>query len=166
LKVTKPGKQRKRLYQAPHHERHKQFSSPLSPGLRASHNTRSVPVRKGDTVQITRGDFRDFEGKVLRVDRGNYRITVEGVTRERVDGTSVPIPVHPSKVVITGLNLDDEWRKKALQRRGAGKEAEKEAKPPEEKGTKAPQRRREGRKVKEERRAAAEPGGEKLGKEG
>jgi len=162
LKTTKPGKQRKRLYQAPHHERYRRFSSPLSPGLRATHNTRSVPVRKGDTVQITRGDFRGFEGKVLRVDRGNYRITVEGVTRERVDGTSVPVSIHPSKVVITGLNLDDEWRKKALQRKGAGKEV----KPPGEKGAETPRRRRGGRKAKEKGRAEAGPGGENVGKEG
>ncbi len=71
-----------------------------------------------------RGDYRGLEGKVTRVDRKNYGVFVEGVTREKVDGTSIPVPIHPSKIMITRLNLDDKWRREALNRRGAGKKAE------------------------------------------
>ena len=124
MKTTKPKKQRKRLHQAPLHERYRRFASPLSPELKKSHNTGSVPVRTGDTVRVMRGDYRGLEGKVTRVDRKNYRVFVEGVTREKVDGTSTPVPIHPSKVMITRLNLDDKWRKEALNRKGAGKKAE------------------------------------------
>jgi ribosomal protein L24 len=46
------------------------------------------------------------------------------VTREKVDGTTVPIPIHPSKVMITRLNLDDKWRREILERKSAGKKAE------------------------------------------
>ena len=123
MKTTKPGKQRKRLHQAPLHQRYKRFSAPLSPELKSSHNTNSVPVRVGDTVRVMRGDHRGFEGKVTRVDRKKYRIFIEGVTREKVDGSTTPVPIHPSKVMITRLNLDDKWRKKALKRKGAAKEA-------------------------------------------
>lgn len=137
MKTTQPRKQRKRLYQAPLHERYRRFASHLSPELKKSHNTRTVPVRSGDTVRIMRGDFKGYEGKVSKVDRKNYGITVEGVTREKVDGTSVPILIHPSKVLITRLNLDDKWRKEALKRKGAGKEAklpeEEKPRPPEKK---------------------------------
>ena len=45
------------------------------------------------------------------------RIYIEGVTREKVDGTRVFIPIHPSKVIITKLNLDDKRRVEALERR-------------------------------------------------
>ncbi len=120
MKTTKPRKQRKRLHQAPSHKRYKRFSAPLSPKLKESHNTNSVPVRTGDTVQIMAGDRKGFEGKVTEVDRRKYRVFVEGVTREKVDGTTLPIPIHPSKVMITQLNLDDKWRREALKRKGEG----------------------------------------------
>ena len=118
MKTTKPGKQRKKLYQAPLHKRYKIFSAPLSPELKKSHNTNSIPVRTGDTVRIMRGDRKGFEGKVSRVDRIKYRIFLEGVTREKVDGTTTPVPIHPSKVMIIRLNLDDKWRREILKRKG------------------------------------------------
>lgn len=124
MKTTKPRKQRKRLYQDPLHKRYKRFSAPISPKLKASYDTNSVPVRTGDTVQIMAGDRKGFEGKVTGVDRTKYRVFVEGATKEKVDGTAVPIPIHPSKVMIIQLNLHDKWRRKTLKRKGAGEKAE------------------------------------------
>ncbi len=128
MKTTKPQKQRKRLYQASLHRRYKRFSAPVSPKLKESYNTNSVPVRTGDTVQIMAGDRKGFEGKVTGVDRQKYRVFVEGVTREKVDGTQLPTPIHPSKVMITQLNLDDKWRREILKRKGAGEKVEKPSK--------------------------------------
>jgi len=146
VKTTRPGKQRKRLYQAPLHERYKRFSAPLSLELKSSHNANSVPVRVGDTVRVMRGDRKGFEGKVTRVDRKKYRIFVEGVTREKVDGTTILVPIHPSKVMITRLNLDDKWRKEALKRKGIGKKAElPEEKIPEKIEEVAPKEEEEGK---------------------
>lgn len=135
MKTKKPTKQRKRLYQAPVTERYRRFSAPLASKLKESHGTNSVPVRKGDKVMIMRGDRKGFEGKVTQINRKNYRISVEGADREKVDGTSISIPIHPSKVMITRLNLDDKWRKKILERKGAAKKAEidKEEPPKKEK---------------------------------
>ncbi|MEM2936740.1 MAG: 50S ribosomal protein L24 [Candidatus Bathyarchaeia archaeon] len=124
MKTTKPKKQRKRLHQAPLHERYRRLASPLSPELKKSYNTGSVPVRTGDTVRVMRGDYRGLEGKITRVDRKTYRVFVEGVTREKVSGTTIPFPIHPSKVIITRLNLDDKWRREALNRKGASEKAE------------------------------------------
>jgi large subunit ribosomal protein L24 len=148
-KTIQPRKQRKRLFQAPLHIRYKQFSAPLSPELRASYNTRSVPVRVGDTVKIMRGDRKGFEGKVARVDRQKYRIFIEGITREKVDGSTLQIPIHPSKVMITNLNLDDKWRKNILKRKTKEKPAEtpEEEKPKEEEKPQATRKRRK-RKAK------------------
>ncbi len=78
-----------------------------------------------------RGDRKGFEGKVSRVDRAKYRIFVEGVTRTKVDGSTIPISIHPSKAMITNLDLSDKWRKKTLERKGR-MPAEKEAPPPKE----------------------------------
>jgi len=115
--VTKPTKQRKMLYQAPDHIRYKLFAAPLSPELRTSRGVKTLPVRSGDTVRVMRGDHKGFEGKITGIDRKKYRIRIEGLTREKVDGTTVFIPIHPSKVMITNLNLDDKWRKKIVERK-------------------------------------------------
>jgi large subunit ribosomal protein L24 len=125
--TAKPKKQRKMLYQAPDHIRQKLFAAHLSAELRASHGTKSLPVRSGDTVRIVRGDHKGFEGKISRIDRSSYRVYVEGLTREKVDGTAIFVPVHPSKVVITGLVLDDKWRKKILERKKQARRKMEEA---------------------------------------
>lgn len=114
---SKPRKQRKFLYTAPLHLRRKMMSATLSHELREKYKRRSFPVRTGDVVRIMRGDFKGHEGKVVRVDYKKYRIYVEGVTRRRSDGTEVHIPIHPSKVMIVKLNLDDPWRREALERK-------------------------------------------------
>ncbi|MFB0502074.1 MAG: 50S ribosomal protein L24 [Candidatus Bathyarchaeia archaeon] len=141
MKTTRPRKQRKKLYQAPLHKRYRRFSASLSPDLKSSHNTNSIPVRTGDTVRVMRGDYKGFEGKVTSVDRKEYRIFVEGATREKVDGSTAFIPIHPSKVMITRLNLDDKWRREILKRKGGVAEKAKlteeeiveEAEPPKKK---------------------------------
>jgi len=123
---SKPSKQRKFLFNAPLHKRHKLVSAPLSVELRVKYGRRSFPVRKGDVVQIVRGDYAGTEGKVRRVDLKNYRITVEGVTREKADGTTVFVPIHPSKVVIKKLNLDDKWRSQRLTQKSVEETGKKE----------------------------------------
>lgn len=118
MKTKKPRKQRKMMFTAPHHKRGRFMSAQLSNDLKEKYGVNSMPVRSGDTVRIMRGDRRGYEGKVTGVDRKNFRIFVEGVTREKSDGTTVSVPIHPSKVEIINLNLDDDWRKKILERRG------------------------------------------------
>jgi len=115
--LTKPTKQRKMFYGAPAHIRHKNLAAHLSPDLRATHIAKSIPVRNGDTIRVMRGDHKGFEGKISRIDLKKYRIYVEGLTREKVDGTTIFVPVHPSKLMITKLNLDDKWRKRILERK-------------------------------------------------
>jgi large subunit ribosomal protein L24 len=127
------------MFNAPAHIRHKLMSAHLAPDLVKSHGAKSLPVRKGDTVRIMRGDHQGFEGKISTVDLANFRIFLEGLTREKVDGTVIFVPVHPSKVLIKSLNLDDKWRKRTLQRKQplkireesglVVKPAEEEAKP-------------------------------------
>ena len=150
MKTASPRKQRKQLFNAPLHKRYKIFSAPLSSDLEKSHGINTIPVRSGDTVRIMRGERKGLEGKVTGVDRTKYRIFIEGVTREKVDGTAMPVPIHPSKVMITNLNLDDKWRKEILKRKGKGEEA----KPPEEeKLEKEEKRKPRKKKAKKEKKA-------------
>ncbi|MEM3921739.1 MAG: 50S ribosomal protein L24 [Nitrososphaerota archaeon] len=116
-----PRKQRKLLFNAPMHRLPKLMSAHLSPELREKYNRRSFPIRVGDKVRILRGEFKGIEGKVTSVDRERQVIYVENVTIKKADGTSVSRPIHVSNVMITELNLDDEYRKRALAR---GREVE------------------------------------------
>jgi large subunit ribosomal protein L24 len=77
-----------------------------------------MPVIVDDTVSITKGDRKLSEGKVLRVDTAGSRVYIEGVTRTRQDGSMVQIPVKAANVLITRLNLNDQWRKDILERKG------------------------------------------------
>ena len=90
------------------------MAAPVVPEL-ISKGAKSLPVKKGDTVRVVRGDHSGFEGKVNRVDLKRYRIFLEGLTREKVDGTNIFVSVHPSKVMIKSLKLDDKWRKAILE---------------------------------------------------
>jgi len=94
-------------------------ASPLSPELKEKYGKRSMPVVAGDTVMVTRGneDVRGIEGKVLEVKTRTGRVSVEGVTAAQADGTEVSAPVHASNVMITKLELSDEWRKDKLLRK-------------------------------------------------
>jgi ribosomal protein uL24 len=115
--VTKPSTARKRMYNAPTHKKRRFLSAPLSPSLRAEHGTRSMPVVQDDTVSITKGDRKLSEGRVLRVDVDGCRVYIEGVTRTRMDGSTVQIPIKPANVIITRLNLNDQWRRRILERK-------------------------------------------------
>ena len=116
--VKKPGKNRKMRYNAPHHIRRKFLSAPLSPSLKTQYGTRSLPVRKDDTVTITKGDRKLTEGKVIKVDMKRSKLYLEGVTRTRMDGSTVQIPIRPENVMITRLELNDPQRQEIFKRRG------------------------------------------------
>jgi large subunit ribosomal protein L24 len=116
-KSKKPSKQRKAMFQAPLHIRRKFMTAPLSDELVEKYGIKRLPVRKGDKVRIMRGEFTGVEGKVTRVDLRKMRIYVEGVTRQRMDGTPVFVPIHPSKVMIIELDLSDQKRKELIEKK-------------------------------------------------
>ena len=91
-----PRKQRKLLYTASTQRRRKILSSNLSPELRERHKVRSLTIRTGDEVTITRGEHEGRDGKVASVNYKKLKISVEGVTREKSDGTNIPVLIHPS----------------------------------------------------------------------
>jgi large subunit ribosomal protein L24 len=134
-----PRKQRRAYYNAPLHKRQKLVSAPLSPELRERYGVKTLPVRKGDKVRIMRGDFKGHEDKVVKVDLKRVALYIDGVVIKKADGTQVFRPIHPSNVMIIDLNLDDDWRRKIIERRAkrrveeaTGEAAEEEA-PAEEK---------------------------------
>ena len=130
-----PRKQRKAYFQAPLHRRQKLVTAPLSRELREKYGVRRLPVRKGDKVKVMRGDFKGRVGEVVRVDLKRVALHIDGILLNKADGTQVFRPIHPSNVMIVSLNLNDDWRKKIIERRRRGRQQalqKKEA--PEEEG--------------------------------
>lgn len=117
-KSKKPKKQRKFLYQAPLHLRRKMLAAHLSKELREKYKRRSLPVRKGDEVEVMSGEFKGRTGKIARVNLKKYRVYIEGITKKRTVGTEYQVPIHPSKLKIINLKLDDKRRVKILERKG------------------------------------------------
>ena len=74
--------------------------------------------RVGDSVKITRGEFKDIEGKVTKVDPRLGIVNVDGVTREKLKGGNAPVPIPSSNLVITSLVLSDKLRKKKMEGTG------------------------------------------------
>merc|ERR1711988_162151 len=109
-------KSRKAYFTAPSHLRRIIMSAPLSKDLKTKYNVRSLPIRRDDEVMIVRGHYHDREGKVTQVYRKKWRIHIERVTRDKASGQTVPIGIHPSKVMITKLKLDKD-RKALLDRK-------------------------------------------------
>jgi large subunit ribosomal protein L24 len=107
---SQPRKQRKAQATAPLHERARTLSAPLAPALREQYKRRHLRVVKGDTVKVLRGDHKGEEGIVDEVDVKHCSLLVHGVSLTKADNTEVPRPVHPSKVLITKLNLKDRLR--------------------------------------------------------
>jgi large subunit ribosomal protein L24 len=112
----KPKKQRKYRYNAPLHVKRKFLSTNLSKELRKKYNRRSFPLRKGDEVEIMRGEFKKKKGTVNRIDLKETKVYIDGITRKKVEGSDISVPIHPSNLRITELDLKDEKRLKALKR--------------------------------------------------
>lgn len=68
--------------------------------------TRSLPIRKDDEVKIVRGKYKGREGKVTQVYRKKWVIHVDRVQRDKSNGATASIGIHPSNVVITSIKLD------------------------------------------------------------
>lgn len=111
---SKPSKQRKHKRNAPYHKRDKFVSAHLSDELQESVGTRTLPVVEGDEAEVMRGDWADLTGTVEEIDRDQYKVYLEGIERESVDGTENRIALEPSNLRLTALNLEDQRRTKSF----------------------------------------------------
>merc|ERR1712010_17212 len=117
-------KARKAHFTAPSSVRRKIMSAHLDKTLSNKHHVKSMPIRKDDEVIVVRGSHRGREGKVIQVYRKKYVIHIERVTREKSNGPTVNVGIHPSNVMITKLKLDKD-RRAILERKDTTKAAEK-----------------------------------------
>lgn len=110
-------KQRKYAANAPLHIARKFISSLLSKDLRKKYTKKNIPVKKGDTVKVMRGQFKGKTGKIEEVYVERQRVRIEGIELTKRDGTKSAYRLHPSKLMLTELNLEDQKRKKSLERK-------------------------------------------------
>ncbi|MFX0051817.1 MAG: 50S ribosomal protein L24 [Candidatus Hodarchaeota archaeon] len=116
-KTSNPSKQRTNRQNASSFKRNKLVSARLSKDLQRKYKAKRVPVRKGDSVYVTKGDFLGTEGKVLSVDTKKQRLAIDGISREKADKSKIMYPIHTSKVIIRRFGKVDNTRKKILERR-------------------------------------------------
>jgi large subunit ribosomal protein L24 len=112
----KPTKVRNyQIYRATYTTRSKQLGSHLSKDLQKKYGKRSIRITLGDTVKVIRGEYRGVDGKVSKIEMAGSSIAIEGIKKEKSRGEKFDIFIPASNVVVTGLNLDDHWRKTKLQ---------------------------------------------------
>ena len=123
--VTSERRRNRKAHFGAHSEaRRKLMSANLSKELQARHNVRSMPIRQDDEVLVTRGMYKTREGKVTAVYRKKWVVHVERLAREKVHGTSVPVGIPPSSLVITKLKMDKD-RKFLLEAKANNKDGKK-----------------------------------------
>lgn len=112
-----PRKQRKYAAHLPLHARKAALMSPLSAELKKKYQRNAVPVRQGDMVKILRGNHAGKTAKVEAVQHTACRLQIAGIRATRKDGTQKPYLFHPSKVMITEVDLSDKKREATFQRK-------------------------------------------------
>ena len=115
----KPTKMRNRqIYKATFKVRSGQVGAPLSGELRERYGRRSVRVVKGDNVSVTRGVYKDIQGKIARVMVFTGRVAIEGIKKEKGKGDKIDILIHASNLVVTSLNTNDSKRMAKINKKG------------------------------------------------
>lgn len=113
---SKPVRVRRRLVLNPVREKSlKLVRATLSDDLKSKYGRNSVRVRIGDSVKLVRGEYSGVEGKIQHLFPSEGRLTLEGVTREKIKGGTSEVRIHASNVIVTGLNLEDKFRRTKLE---------------------------------------------------
>jgi large subunit ribosomal protein L24 len=151
-KTRQARKQRKRLFTLSLHQKRKVLVATLSKELRARFKRRSLPVRKGDKVKVTCGDFRGTEGEIMRVDVAEKKVYIDKVTVKKRDGTDTLRAMKASNLMLTDIDIRDKGRQELLVRKVGKGVVEEEVRKEEARMKKA----EEERKAKEEAMKKAE----------
>ena len=117
IKSKQPRKQRKYRSNAPLHVKQKFLHAHLSKELRKKYNKRNVALRKGDSVKVMRGQFKNKTGRVDEVSIKKMQVYVNGIEFVKRDATKSRYPLQPSNLMITELNMDDKIRSKIVVRK-------------------------------------------------
>ena len=112
-----------KLIHIPKHRRDRMVGAVLEESLRKQYGRKNIRVVKGDSVRVMRGEYKGVEGKVEKVNTEHATFHIEGIQREKIRGGQVKVPIHSSNVMVTSLNLDDDFRSSKLQGTTRGESA-------------------------------------------
>ncbi|MFX1392535.1 MAG: 50S ribosomal protein L24 [Promethearchaeota archaeon] len=120
IKSKKPNKQRKALYNYKNHQRSKLLTCRLADFLNEEFGIKRIPLRAGDSVRVSKGEFKDFEGEVLEITK-DLRVKVKECVFDKADGTQFHPTIHVSNLVITkfkdvGKKMDG-WRSAMIEKK-------------------------------------------------
>ena len=104
------------------------MSANLSKELRTKYGKRSFPIRKGDEVKVMTGASKKKTGKINTINRMKKKVAIEGLQKQKKDGTKINIWFDASNLQIQKLDLGDKKRIKALERKEIKKAEKKEGK--------------------------------------
>jgi large subunit ribosomal protein L24 len=112
------------IYQATFQTRSKQLGSNLSKDLQKKYGKKSVRALEGDSITISRGEFKGVDGKIAKISTEKSSVTIDGIKKEKTKGDKFDVYIHTSNLVITSLNTSDKWRMAKLE----GKDPRKQPK--------------------------------------
>jgi large subunit ribosomal protein L24 len=84
VKSTQPRKQRKALFNYRNDQRSKLLSTRVADFLREEYGIKRLPLRVGDQVRVLRGEFKDFEGEITEIVKGQ-RVQVKECVFDKND---------------------------------------------------------------------------------
>ena len=120
IKSRKPNKQRQALFNYKNHERSKLLTCRLADFLSDEYGIKRIPLRVGDSVKICKGEYTDFEGEVLEINK-NLRVKVKEAVFEKSDGTQFHPTIHVTNLIITKFRKIakkmDGWRASIIERK-------------------------------------------------
>ncbi|MFW9930106.1 MAG: 50S ribosomal protein L24 [Candidatus Thorarchaeota archaeon] len=114
-KLSRPRKNRELIKNFAKHQEKKLVNAHLSKELRSELGTRSLPVRTGDTVLVTKGKHAGWQKKVVKVNLKKKKVQIEGLKTTKTDSTEIFHYIHPANLVITSLGERGD-RKKIFDR--------------------------------------------------
>ncbi|MHA1670139.1 MAG: 50S ribosomal protein L24 [Promethearchaeota archaeon] len=119
VKSIQPRKQRKALYKYRNNQRSKLLSTRVADFLREEYGIKKLPLRVGDQVRVLSGEFKDFEGEIIKIVK-NQRVQVKECVFDKNDGTQFHPSIHISKLIITKFSDErkmDPWRASIIERK-------------------------------------------------
>ncbi|NHJ22510.1 MAG: 50S ribosomal protein L24 [Candidatus Lokiarchaeota archaeon] len=119
VKSKHPRRQRKALYQSKNHQHSKLLTARVADFVTEEYGIKTLPIKVGDEVRITQGEFKDFEGEVIELTR-NQRVKIKEATFDKADGTQFHPAIHVSKLIITKFSKEkkmDPWRASIIDRK-------------------------------------------------
>ena len=107
---------RKKYYKGNSDAKRKSMSSRINKNLLKSLTTKSISIRKGDEVKVSRGSQKGKIGKIVQCSRKGLFIFIDSVTYKKVNGDDAYLPINPSNVQVQKLVMNKE-RKFRLKRK-------------------------------------------------